>query len=101
MDSLMLAKMQERFGHGLRATYEMITDLEKARAAFETLVDDMADVCLLMTSSGTCIWGNQAAADLLGIDPEEIPPRRSSPGAQARGLADHVRPAAHGARLRG
>ena len=72
MSDISVIKMEELFGHNLRATYEIITDMEKARAAFEMLIHDMADACLLLDADGRCIWGSQAAADLFDVDQEII-----------------------------
>ncbi len=50
------------------ATHEIVTNLEKAKSALESLVNGMQDFTCLVTCQGRIVWGNRKAASCFGCD---------------------------------
>lgn len=66
------SRMEDLAGHNIRATHEILVDLERAKSVLESLIHDMPDMCCLVTTAGNVIWGNRSTADLLKADPEGL-----------------------------
>ncbi|MBF0440558.1 MAG: PAS domain S-box protein [Oligoflexales bacterium] len=58
--------------HNIRATHDILMDIEKSKESMESFVHEMPDIFLLMDKDGHVIRGNRILATIIGCNAETL-----------------------------